>query len=40
MKKVRKVRWHGVMTKTLKTQESNLVLDPGFNWNPVECFKQ
>ena len=40
MKKVRKVRWHGVMTETLKTQASNFVMDPHFNWKPVECSKQ
>ena len=36
MKKVRKIRWHGVMTETLKAKTSNFVLDPGFNWKPVE----
>ena len=40
MKKVRKVRWHGVVRETLKAQASNFVLDPRFNWKPVECSKQ
>ena len=40
MKKVRKVRWHGVVRETLKAQASNFVLDPRFNWKPVECPKQ
>ena len=40
MKKVRKIRLHGVMTETLKTKGSNFALDPGFNWKLVECFKQ
>ena len=31
MKKVRKVRWHGVLRETLKAQASNFVLDPHFN---------
>ena len=31
MNKVRKIRWHGVMTETLKTQANNFVWDPGFN---------
>ena len=39
-KKVRKVRWHGVVRETLKAQASNFVLDPRFNWKPVECSKQ
>ena len=37
MKKVRKVRWHGVVRETLKAQASNFILDPRFNWKPVEC---
>ena len=37
---VRKVRWHGVVRETLKAQASNFVLDPRFNWKPVECSKQ
>ena len=32
MKKVRKVRWHGVVRETLKAQANNFVLDPRFNW--------
>ena len=36
MKKVRKIRWHSVMTETLKTKGSNFVFDRGFNWKPVE----
>ena len=40
MKKVTKVRWHGVVRETLKAQASNFVLDPRFNWKPVECPKQ
>ena len=40
MKKVRKVRWHGVVKETLKALASNFVLDPRFNWKPVECSKQ
>ena len=40
MKKVRKVRWRGVVRETLKAQASNFVLDPRFNWKPVECSKQ
>ena len=39
MKKVRKIRWHSVMTETLKTQASNFVLDPGFHYKPVARFK-
>ena len=35
MKKVRKIRWHGVVRETLKAQASNFVLDPRFNWKPV-----
>ena len=35
MKKVRKVRWHGVVRETLKAQASSFVLDPRFNWKPV-----
>ena len=38
--KVRKVRWHGVVRETLKAKASNFVLDPRFNWKPVECSKQ
>ena len=38
--KVRKVRWHGVVRETLKAQASKFVLDPRFNWKPVECSKQ
>ena len=37
---VKKVRWHGVLRETLKVQASNFVLDPRFNWKPVECSKQ
>ena len=36
MKKVRKVRWHGVVRETLKAQASNFVLDPaltGSQWS-------
>ena len=40
MKKVRKARWHGAMTETLKTQASNFVMDPCFYWKPVECSEQ
>ena len=40
MKKVRNVRWHGVVREALKAQASNLVLDPRFNWKPVQRFKQ
>ena len=40
MEKFRKVRWHGVVRETLKAQASNFVLDPHFNWKPVECPKQ
>ena len=40
MKTVKKVRWHGVMTEILKTQASNFVLDPRFNWKPGVCSKQ
>ena len=40
MKKVRKVRWHGVVRETLKAQASKFVLDPRFNWKPVECSNQ
>ena len=35
MKKVRKVRWHGVVRETLKAQASNFVLDPCFNWTVI-----
>ena len=37
MKKVGKVRWHSVLRETLNAQASNFVLDPRFNWKPVEC---
>ena len=40
MKKVRKVRWHGVVRETLKAQASNYILDPRLNWKRVECSKQ
>ena len=40
MKKVRKIRWHSVMTETLKIKASNFVLDPGFIWKPAECSEQ
>ena len=36
---MKKIRWHSVVTETLKTQASNFVLDPGVHWKPVECFK-
>ena len=39
MKKARKVRWHGVR-ETLKAQAINFVLNPRFNWKPVECSKR
>ena len=35
--KVRKERRHGLVRETLKAQASNFVLDPRFNWKPVEC---
>ena len=38
MKKVRKVRWHGVVRETLKAQARSFVLDPRFNWKPVSVF--
>ena len=37
---VRKVRRHGVVRETLKAQKRNFVLDPRFNWKPVECSEQ
>ena len=40
IKEVRPVRWHGVLRETLKAHASNFVLDPCFNWKPVECSKQ
>ena len=40
MKKVRKIRWHGVMTEMLKTKTSNFVLDRDINWKPEECSEQ
>ena len=38
--KVRKIRWHGVMTETLKTMASNFVLGPGFKWKSEEFSEQ
>ena len=29
-----------VMRETLKTKAISFVLDPGFNWKPVECSEQ
>ena len=42
MKKVRNIRWHTVLTDTLKTETSNFVLNPSLHWNwkPVECSDQ
>ena len=40
MKKVGRVRWHGVVRETLKAQVSKFVLNLRFNWKPVECSKQ
>ena len=40
MKKVRNVRWHNILIDTLKTDTSNVVLNPSLHWKPVECFEQ
>ena len=40
MKKVRNIRWHTVLIDTLKTETSNLVLNPSLHWKPVECSQQ
>ena len=37
---VRKIRWHTVLIDTLKTETSNIVLNPSFHWKPVECSEQ
>ena len=40
MKKVRNIRWHTVLTETLKTEINNFVLNPSIPWKPVECSEQ
>ena len=40
MKKVRNIRWHTVLTDSLKTGTSNFVLNPSLHWKPVECSEQ
>ena len=40
MKKVRNIRWHTVLTDTLKTETSNFVFSPSLHWKPVECSQQ
>ena len=40
MKKVRNIRWHTVLTDTLKAETSNFVLNHSLQWKPVECSGQ
>ena len=40
MKKVRNIRWHTVLIDTLKTDKSNVVLNPSHHWKLVECSQQ
>ena len=40
MKKVRNIRWHTALIDTLKTETSSFILNPSFNWKPVECSEQ
>ena len=40
MKKVRNIWWHTVLIDTLKTETSNVVLNPNLHWKPVECSEQ
>ena len=40
MKKVRNIKWNTVLIDTLKTETSNIELNPRPNWKPVECCEQ
>ena len=40
MKKVRNIRWHTVLTDTLKTETSHFELNLSLHWRPVECSEQ
>ena len=40
LEKVRNIRWHTVLTDTLKPETSNFVLNPNLHWKPVECSEQ